>query len=56
MQPRIRSDVAKAVRDTAGIEAAMRKAVAKALDDRRRLGLPIVVQENGTIRTITYPK
>src|ERR1043165_5538718 len=43
VQPkRTRAEIAAAARDMKGIEAAARRAVAKALDERRTLGLPIV--------------
>lgn len=36
--------VAKAALDGAGIDAAMKRGVVKALDERRKLGQPIVTQ------------
>jgi hypothetical protein len=39
---RSHEEVAKAARDLPGIESAMKRGVAKALDERRKLGLPIV--------------
>lgn len=36
------TETVKASRDLAGIEAAVRRAVTQALDERRKLGLPIV--------------
>jgi hypothetical protein len=46
---------AKAARDGAGIDAAMRRAVAKAVSDRRKLGLPIVASDIPGSRGAAHP-
>jgi hypothetical protein len=45
VQQRSNEEVAKAARNGPGIDAAMRRGVAKALEERRKLGLPIVSSE-----------
>lgn len=46
MKQRTNEEIARAARDGPGIEAAMKRAVAKELDMRRKLGLPIVTAES----------
>lgn len=46
MKPKTSEQIAAAARDGAGIDAAVKRAVAKELDMRRRLGLPIVTAES----------
>jgi hypothetical protein len=46
MKQRSNEEIARAARDGAGIDAAVKRAVAKELDMRRKLGLPIVTAES----------
>lgn len=46
MQPQNNKEIARAARDGEGIGAAMRRAVANTVDERRKLGLPIVTEDS----------
>lgn len=46
MKQRSHEHIAAAARDGPGIDAAVKRAVAKELDMRRKLGLPIVTEQS----------
>jgi len=56
MKQRRNDEIARAARDGPGIDAAVKRAVAKELDMRRRLGLPIVTEESMKANGVPGPK
>lgn len=56
MKPKTSEQIAAAARDGAGIDAAAKRAVAKELDMRRKLGLPIVTTDSLEARQQQSPR
>jgi hypothetical protein len=56
MKQRSNEEIARAARDGAGIDAAVKRAVAKELEMRRNLGLPIVTEESMRSSGVPGPK